>query len=171
MNDLRMSRYERMVLTFSVVLMVVVSLTALIVLYFSLNSKDAIISTVDEFYTILLPFVFVFLILLFFGFIGFLLVTARVFFFRGLGGNKKDVLEVTPEDITQMNETERDFLLQELKEKKERIEYLIRLAEEKYHTRKLDSESFREIVRDNQVKIMEIEAKMNEINQKLKELN
>ena len=40
------------------------------------------------------------------------------------------------------------------------------LAKSKYHARKLDEESFREIVRDNQTKIIQIELKIKELQAK-----
>lgn len=50
-----------------------------------------------------------------------------------------------------------------LKKERDRIEYMINLTKTKFHKRKLDEESFREIVRDYQKKLIEIETRIKEL--------
>lgn len=50
-----------------------------------------------------------------------------------------------------------------MEKEKARIEYMINLTKTKYHKRKIDEESFREIMRDYQKSIIEIEAKIREL--------
>ncbi|MBN2013849.1 MAG: hypothetical protein JW778_01580 [Candidatus Altiarchaeota archaeon] len=50
-----------------------------------------------------------------------------------------------------------------LKKEKARIEYMINITKTKYHKRKIDEESFREIMRDYQKSLIEIEAKIKEL--------
>ena len=59
--------------------------------------------------------------------------------------------------------TGREGELMGLKKEKTQFEYMINLTNIKYHTRKLDEESFREIVRDYQKKLIEIEIKIKEL--------
>jgi hypothetical protein len=46
---------------------------------------------------------------------------------------------------------------------KKQIEYMINLTKIKYHKREIDEESFREITRDYQKKLIEIEARINKL--------
>lgn len=50
-----------------------------------------------------------------------------------------------------------------LKKERDRIQYMINLTKTKYHKRKLDEESFREIVRDYQKRLIEIETRIKEL--------
>jgi hypothetical protein len=50
--------------------------------------------------------------------------------------------------------------VEELQAMKEEIERMTAIAKAKYHRRELDEESFREIVRDNQKRVIEIELKI-----------
>ena len=50
-----------------------------------------------------------------------------------------------------------------LEKKRDRIELMIKMAQLKFHKRKLDDESFREIVRDKQKDLIEIEARLSEL--------
>jgi len=50
-----------------------------------------------------------------------------------------------------------------LKKEKDRMEYMINLTKTKYHKRKLDEESFREIVRDYQKRLIEVETRIKEL--------
>jgi hypothetical protein len=50
-----------------------------------------------------------------------------------------------------------------LKKERDRIEYMINLTKTKFHKRKLDEESFREIVRDYQKRLIEIETRIKEL--------
>jgi hypothetical protein len=50
--------------------------------------------------------------------------------------------------------------VEELLREKEEVEKMLAIAKAKYHRRELDEESFREIVRDNQKRIIEIELKI-----------
>jgi hypothetical protein len=56
-----------------------------------------------------------------------------------------------------------------LKEKKT-IEEMIELAKAKYHKRTLDEDSFKEIVKDNQKKLIEVEAHINELEERMRRL-
>jgi len=60
--------------------------------------------------------------------------------------------------------------LDKLQKEKRDIEELIELAKKKYHSRKLDEESFREIVRDHQKKLIEIESKISNMEKRVKRL-
>lgn len=53
--------------------------------------------------------------------------------------------------------------LKRLQEERERIEELIRSTKVKYHKREIDEESFREIVKDYQKELMEINLKIEEM--------
>jgi hypothetical protein len=53
--------------------------------------------------------------------------------------------------------------LMKLKKDRDRIQYMINLTKTKFHKRKLDEESFREIVRDYQKRIIEIETRITEL--------
>jgi len=57
-----------------------------------------------------------------------------------------------------------------LQREKEEIEHMIKIAKVKFHQRELDEESFREIVRDHQKKLIEIETKMDEIECRIRKL-
>ncbi len=50
--------------------------------------------------------------------------------------------------------------VEDLTRQKEEIEKMLEIAKAKYHRRELDEESFREIVRDNQKRIIELELKI-----------
>jgi hypothetical protein len=57
----------------------------------------------------------------------------------------------------------REYTLEELVQRKKEIEEMTAIAKAKYHRRELDEESFREIVRDNQKKIIQLEIRMREV--------
>ncbi len=63
-----------------------------------------------------------------------------------------------------------DVELLKLQDEKKSIEEMIRIAKKKYHNRMLDEESFREIVRDHQKKLIEIEARINQIERRVQVL-
>ncbi|HIE34242.1 MAG TPA: hypothetical protein EYP86_03805 [Candidatus Altiarchaeales archaeon] len=63
-----------------------------------------------------------------------------------------------------------ELQIKKLLDEKKSIEEMIEIAKKKYHQRKLDEESFREIVRDNQKKLIEIEAKIDDIEKRIKKL-
>jgi len=56
--------------------------------------------------------------------------------------------------------TQEESRLQELKRKRDEITNLITLTKKTYHQRKIDEESFREIVKDYQQQLIEIEGKI-----------
>ncbi|MCX6695523.1 MAG: AAA family ATPase, partial [Candidatus Altiarchaeota archaeon] len=58
-----------------------------------------------------------------------------------------------------------DLLVEDLLRQKAEIESMIELAKSKYHKRELDEESFREITRDDQKKLIEIESKLNKLSE------
>ncbi|MFH0860321.1 MAG: hypothetical protein V1921_03910 [Candidatus Altiarchaeota archaeon] len=60
--------------------------------------------------------------------------------------------------------------LKKLTDEKKELEELISLAQKKYHKRKIDEESFREIVRDHQKKLIEVESKISKIEKRVKKL-
>gem|GEM_PF-5106068 len=66
--------------------------------------------------------------------------------------------------------TDSNLELLKLQSEKSNIEEMIRIAKTKYHKRKLDEESFREIIRDHQKKLIEIEAKINQIEKRVQRL-
>ncbi len=103
----------------------------------------------------------------------FILVSGALIFLltlRSQSLKKKNVLDVTPDEILRMNDKEKGELLKELTENKDRIQYLIELTKTKYYKRELDEESFRELIRDNQKKLIEIEVKINEMKDEMKRL-
>ncbi len=51
----------------------------------------------------------------------------------------------------------------ELGRRKRELEEMMAIARAKYHRRELDEESFREIIRDNQMKVIELELKLKEM--------
>jgi len=53
--------------------------------------------------------------------------------------------------------------LDSLKKERDRLKYMINRTKIKYHKREIDEESFREIVRDYQKKLIEVETKIEEI--------
>ena len=53
--------------------------------------------------------------------------------------------------------------LKQLLVEKDKIEYMINLTKIRYHKRAMDTESFREIVRDYQKKLVELDARMSEL--------
>ena len=55
--------------------------------------------------------------------------------------------------------------LQNLYNEKTGLENMIRMAKKKYHGREIDEESFREIVRDKEKRLIEVETRIEEINQ------
>ena len=55
----------------------------------------------------------------------------------------------------------------QLQNRKRELEEMIKIATHKFHRRKLDDQSFREIVRDQQGKLIEIEAKINDIEERM----
>jgi 5-hydroxyisourate hydrolase-like protein (transthyretin family) len=68
-------------------------------------------------------------------------------------------LEEKLEDKIEGSEDE----LTTLKKERDRIDYMINLTKTKFHKRKLDEESFREIVRDYQKRLIEIETRIKEL--------
>ena len=149
------------------VLILLISLFILALIFFIFQGDRNLTNTLNQFYLILSATLFILLIVLVSAAMVFMVLFTRTSMKRGLG---KAILELNAEDIKDMSDDERGDLLHELKDNKKRIEYLIKLAESKYHRRKLDEESFREIVRDQQKKLMEIEAKISEIGDEIKEL-
>ena len=67
-------------------------------------------------------------------------------------------------------EPEKELSVEDLKREKDRIQELINIAKRKYHRRQLDEESFREIVRDNQVKIIQLQQQINDLSGRVGDL-
>jgi len=53
--------------------------------------------------------------------------------------------------------------LAELKRQRDQMQEMVNLAKSKYHKREIDEESFREITRDQQEKLIEVESKIREL--------
>jgi len=66
--------------------------------------------------------------------------------------------------------TDYELELKRLNDEKRSIEEMIRLAQIKFHKRKLDEESFREIVRDQQKRLIEIEARIRDLEKRMRKL-
>jgi|GEM_PF-5751445 len=60
--------------------------------------------------------------------------------------------------------------LKRLQDEKKSVEEMMKLAQFKYRKRKLDEESFREIVRDQQKKLIEIEARIKEMENRVTQI-
>jgi hypothetical protein len=95
------------------------------------------------------------IVLLFFALIIFLLAIAA--FFLSRRKQKKPVFDY-------------DLQIKRLLSEKRTVEEMIELAKVKYHKRKLDEESFREIVRDNQKRLIEIETKIKDMEARMNRL-
>jgi hypothetical protein len=80
-----------------------------------------------------------------------------VYLIRGRRGPEAISTESTPE-------------LEKLQKEKGEIEEMIRIAKVKFYKRKLDEESYKEIVKDNQEKLIRIEAKISELEGRVKKL-
>lgn len=65
-----------------------------------------------------------------------------------------------------VSEPEEDDELTALMKERDKLEYMINMCRLKYHKRALDEESFREIVRDYQKRLIEIEARIKELESK-----
>lgn len=63
-----------------------------------------------------------------------------------------------------------DSELKRLQREKEEIEEMIRIAKVKFYKRKLDEESYKSIVKDNQEKLIKIEAEINGLERRVKKL-
>ncbi|MFH1403357.1 MAG: CARDB domain-containing protein [Candidatus Altiarchaeota archaeon] len=63
-----------------------------------------------------------------------------------------------------------DVSIDELIRKRDEIREMTAIARKKYHRRELDEESFREIVRDNQMKIIHLELKIKEMGGRIDKL-
>ncbi len=62
-----------------------------------------------------------------------------------------------------ITEPEKEDELTALMKEKDKVQYMINMCRLKYHKRALDEESFREIVRDYQKRLIEIEAHIKEL--------
>jgi len=71
-------------------------------------------------------------------------------------------------ELKKGDETSRDEI-SKLKKDKSQLEYMINLTRTKYHERSINEESFREIIRDYQEKLIEVEAKMAALESEKKE--
>ena len=131
--------------------LIIIFLTLLI----SLNMSD-LDSALD-------PFILLFTILFFLFIVLILAITVLYLMFTSVFLHKRDVLEIEPEDIRKMNGAELGDLLHKLKIKKEKIEYMLKIAKSKYHKREMDEKSLQEITKENQEKLLQIEMKMKEL--------
>ena len=94
-----------------------------------------------------------------------LVVLGIIFFdvvFRLIFRGKKEKIVVETKPIVSDSKPAAEDLDALMKEKTE-IESEIELSKAKYHKRQIDDESFREIVRDQQKKLIEVEAKIKSI--------
>jgi hypothetical protein len=79
------------------------------------------------------------------------------------------------EDIIRVSKVQKksysvDNELIELQKKKDEIEEIIRIAKVKYYKRKLDEDSYKGIVKDNQEKLIQVEAKIGKIENRISRL-
>lgn len=167
MEGIRIKSSERYLSISLMVFIILIFLFILALIFFIFQGDKDIMSTLNQFYLILFAILVVLLVALVSVSMIFTILSIRRSIEKGV---EKNIMELSAEDIRAMNDEERSDLLQKLNARKERIEYLIKLAESKYHRRKLDEESFREIIRDQQKKVMEIEAKISEIEKEIKKL-
>jgi 5-hydroxyisourate hydrolase-like protein (transthyretin family) len=90
-----------------------------------------------------------------------LLILADQFFFR----RKRILKELETKQMMLQSELDEGRAvgdgLSKLKYEKNELDYKINLARIKYHKHEIDEESFREIMRDYQKRLIEIEAKLN----------
>jgi len=140
----------------------VVLIAILIVLILSLTSGG--VSTSINLYVYFFIILIFLLIVLTLGLTTIYLVLVRI------SSSKRDILEIEAEEIRKMNDAELSDLLHKLKIKKEKIEYMLKIAKRKYHKREMDEESLREITRDNQKKLIKIELEMKELEDQINTL-
>lgn len=123
------------------------------------------LKTLEQIYLILFIILAILLVMLVSSAILFLMIVLKIPLFI-----KKDILEITPEEIIQMSDEKKAVLLKELEDKKNKIQYMIDLAKTKYYKKELDEESFREIIRDHQKRLIEIEIIIKEMKDEIKKL-
>ena len=75
---------------------------------------------------------------------------------------RKSDIEKTPSDYLKE--------LARLREEKQSIEEMINITKKKFHRQKIDEESFREIVRDHQKRLIEVEHKISSFEKRIKNL-
>jgi len=120
--------------------------------------------TVDPYTSLLTLVFFLFIVLI-------LAITVLYLVFTSVFLHKIDVLEIEPEEIRKMNDAELSDLLHKLKIKKEKIEYMLKIAKSKYHKREMDEKSLQEITKENQEKLLQIEVKMKELGDQINKIN
>ncbi len=116
------------------------------------------------------PYILLSVILLFFFIVMILVITVLYLMFTSVFLHRKDVLEIEPEQIRKMNDAELSDLLHQLKIKKEKIEYMLKIAKSKYHKREMDEKSLQEITKENQEKLLRIEMKMKELGDQINKI-
>ena len=84
-----------------------------------------------------------------------------------LFSKKREIAKKTAAAATDENAEQE---LEQLQRQKKEVEDLIEIAKSKFHNRNLDEESFREIVRDQQKKLIEIESKISNLEKRVKHL-
>ena len=126
-----------------------------IALLVSLNMGD-LDSTLDPYILLSIILLFLFIVLV-------IVITVIYLMFTSVFLHKKDDLEIEPEEIRKMNDAELSDLLHKLKIKKEKIEYMLKIAKSKYHKREMDEKSLQEITKENQEKLLRIGMKMKEL--------
>lgn len=114
----------------------------------------------EQFYLLLFAVLTLVLVMLILGIVLFLILALEFPIFQ-----KKDILDfnITLGEIVKISDEDKKKMLKELANKKNEIQYMIEFAKKKYYQRKLDEESFRELIRDHEKKLIEIELKIKEI--------
>lgn len=98
-----------------------------------------------------------------------------------LSGSEKEIVIEEAKKVSQLWKSRREQLrmgywekmeaqadkLSRLRSKRDHIEELIKRAKIKYHQRELDEESFREIVKDYQKQLMEINVEISELEKRM----
>lgn len=137
------------------------------IMFISVQGNIGIYQKIEQIYILFWIIFFLLLILLVIGLILFILFLLKVPIFRI---EERNILEIQPEEIVRMSDSEKKDLLQKLQDKKRRVEYMIDLTKRRYYQREMDEESFREIVRDHQKKLIDIETKIKEMEEQIKKL-
>ncbi|MBN2014857.1 MAG: hypothetical protein JW778_06720 [Candidatus Altiarchaeota archaeon] len=96
-------------------------------------------------------------VFLFLAFAVVILILALVFFFFSRRKSKGPVIDY-------------ELQIKRLLGEKKTIEEMLELAKTKYHRRKLDEESFKEIVKENQKRLIEVETRIKDIEDRMKKL-
>jgi hypothetical protein len=78
--------------------------------------------------------------------------------------------EIQKEETADTSDNEQEKDLEKLQREKHDIEEKLKIAKAKYYKRDLDEESFREIVKENQQKLIDIESEIHELSSKVDDI-